>query len=444
MMEAGSLPLGRGGWPKREEQARGSLVFWNSQNGEPLKIIKTDYRFNAVDWHPDGTKVVTSRPDNVIQVWDASTGEEQLTIGEPVDLYQTVSLPFEPGSFQWRISFDPVAQRNVVFSPDGRQLAAPARDYSVQLLNANNGKLIDKLDGHSALVVRVAYSDDGRWLASGSLDGTVKIWDVPERKLWTTIPITRQSRKRGVRGFRSSLGVFPVAIDFHPDGNLIAIATTESEDVIWVHDVTNKQPLRTLVRESDSRAEATKTTDGVTSIEFSPDGSLLAAASHGQRVTMWRVNDWSQDRSFKGAYPVRCVAFRPDGREFASLGIGITVWDVQSSQAPRILRRPAQVELSQVRACAVSPDLRYVAGCSSSGPEMPRSGKGGIPLSPQNVDVWELETGRLMHSFPGHTHVVTWLQFLPNQYLLSGSPVRGDRNDQRLEVFVWDLQKGNG
>jgi WD40 repeat protein len=77
--------------------------------------------------------------------------------------------------------------QSVAVSPDGRLLASGSYDNTIKLWDLNTGKLRQTLEGHSNLIQSVAFSPDGRLLASGSRDKTIKLWDPTTGELWQTL-----------------------------------------------------------------------------------------------------------------------------------------------------------------------------------------------------------------------------------------------------------------
>src|SRR3954470_24952712 len=71
---------------------------------------------------------------------------------------------------------------SIAFSPDGKQLASASKDRSIKLWDAGTGAAIGSLEGHGSDVLRIAWSPDGKYLVSGGGDGTIRIWDVEQRK----------------------------------------------------------------------------------------------------------------------------------------------------------------------------------------------------------------------------------------------------------------------
>lgn len=144
-------------------------------------------------------------------------------------------------------------------SSDGSTLAAAA-NHSVQLWNLGDRSLRRTLEGHEDYVRCVAFSGDGKLIASASSDSTTKLWNVVTGELHKTL--------RGHEGGVSW-------VDFTPDGKTIATAGRDATIRIWDCDTGNE---KTVLRGHDA---------WVTSLDFSPDGNTLASTSHDGTVRIW-------------------------------------------------------------------------------------------------------------------------------------------------------------
>jgi WD domain, G-beta repeat len=149
---------------------------------------------------------------------------------------------------------------SVAFSPDGKRLAAGSHDGTVKLWDASTGEELRTLKGHSDSVRSVAFSPDGKRLATGSHDGTAKLWDT-----------STGEELRTLKGHSSD--IWPVA--FSPDGKRLATGSNDGTVKLW--DANTGQELLTLKGHSDS----------VWSVAFSPDGKRLAAGSSNGTVKLW-------------------------------------------------------------------------------------------------------------------------------------------------------------
>ena len=198
----------------------------------------------------------------------------------------------------------------VAFSPDGSLLATGSWDGTAKLWEVSSGKEVRTLTHHKMAVVSVAFSPDGRLLAVGSDDTTVTLWDVATGRLLHTL---------------DGHGSYVLSVAFSPDGRLLASSEAHGKIKLW--DAASGQLVRSLEGQ----------TMAVHCLAFSPDGQQLASGSRDATIAFWEVASGKRLRTVKigpGQYYVYSIALSPDGRRLASGSTagGMRMWDVGTGE----------------------------------------------------------------------------------------------------------------
>ena len=229
---------------------------------------------------------------------------------------------------------------SVSFSPDGVTLASGSWDGTVKLWDVETRRQIATLEGHTSHVLSVSFSPDGATLASGSWDKTVKLWDVGTRRQIVTL-----------EGHNMD---WIHSVSFSPDGATLASGSWDRTVKLW--DIGTRRQIATLEGH----------TNRVHSVSFSPDGAILASGSWDNTVKLWDIGTRRQIATLEGhTNRVHSVSFSPGGVILAS-GSGdgtVTLWDVETRRQIATLEGHS----SRVTSVSFSPDGVTLASGSADG-----------------------------------------------------------------------------
>jgi tRNA A-37 threonylcarbamoyl transferase component Bud32/glucose/arabinose dehydrogenase len=269
----------------------------------------------------------------------------------------------------------------IAFSPDGKLLASGGEDRNILLSDVQTGQLLKTLSGHAAPVPGVAFSPDGTLLASASLDSTVRLWEIPDGKQ----RIVLREHKTGVH-----------SVTFSPDGKLLASA---GED---------RYILLSNVQTGAQQAVLQGHTATVIALVFSPDGSLLASAGGDRVVRLWNVQTGLQQAVLQGhTATVTALAFSPDGQLLASAGGDgvVRLWNVQTGVQQALF----QGHTDSMNSVAFNADGTLLASGAAD----------------MTIRLWDVQKAAPKAVLQGHTGVVSSVVFNTASTLLASGSYDG-------------------
>ena len=382
-----------------------AVRLWDLASGDLARTLEGHTEdVHGVTFSADGTVLASADGEGAVRTWSVASGKPLTSYQAP---QKTAFLGVALGR-DGRVAAASEARRvylwdeqglrtfrghnhriqGIAFSPDGRILASASSDWTVKLWDVNASQEFRSLPVQSDRMLGASFSADGRHLTDVALDGTIRLWDVKNVKR--------------IERWEADLDR-PRGVAFSADGRLLAGAGRKG--IIRCYDLATKSVYRTWRNEAPARAVA-----------FTQDGRLLASGDDQGFVKVWDV---AGDRLvFKGVGytgPVRALAFSADGQTLASGSLdGVRLWDVATGQpgAAGVLEAPRVVAL------AFSP-------------------VGGLAVAQMggHITLWDLLNKNCQKTLIGHSAMVWSLAFSPDGTRLASA-------SRDMTVKLWDTASG--
>jgi WD40 repeat protein len=346
----------------------------------------------ALALSPDGKRIVSSGWDKTIKVWDVDSGSELVSIGQGDK--NAISQAIYKGNINgYRLALSSVVF-SLAFGPDGGQIASGHHSGEISIWDAATGKQQITFKGHKDPIHSIAFSPDGRHMASRAYE--VKLWDTTN---WTELMSLsdRETDNPDLTGIES-------CVTFSPDGKRIASAGGWDGWIrIW-DTVTGKEMWS--IRGHDYWAY---------SVSFSPDGKLLVSGGDND-IKTWDAGTGSNLMTLRGhEAPVYTVSFSPDGKCVASCGYDnmIKVWNIATGETMMTLRGHEQVVYNVL----FTPDGKRVVSSSEDG----------------TIKVWDMVARREFTRLVGNNSQIECVEFSPDgKRIVSAAPYDG--------IKIWDIE----
>jgi WD40 repeat protein/serine/threonine protein kinase len=276
---------------------------------------------------------------------------------------------------------------SVAFSPDGRWIVTGSTDGTAKVWEVNSGKKLITLH-YAAGASAVAFSPNGQRIITPGWNGTAKIWEAASGKELLSI-----------QGHRPRI----LSVAFSPDGHRIVTSGIEKIARVWEAE-SGKELLVLQGHHSP-----------ISSVAFSPDGQRIVSGSYDGTVEVWKATDGKELFTLQGhSEQIYSAKFSPDGQNIVTGSLDGTAKVLDANSGRELLCFKG--DGSKITSVAFSPDSRRIVAGHGDG----------------MVSIWEVATGKEMLTLQGHSHAVLSAAFSPDgQQVVTGS--------QDTTTKIWDL-----
>jgi WD40 repeat protein len=382
-----------------------SIRLWDVATGKCIHILQGhvdsiwSIAFAAgVDRHGEltpGRVLVSVGLDRTARFWDVSSHIADSTADNVRTIPNSRHLESISGHCLKTIQGDGYGIRSVACHPDGHLIASGGVDGAIRLWDVATGKCIHTFTGHTAGIWKVAFHPDGNLIASGSLNGEIRIWELDTNRCSHSL----LKRNTWILGF-----VFSSHGDLLSSGNA---------DALRCWDVQTGECWRSIPQEPDAYLIA---------LDVHPQGDYFISVGNDNQIRWWDLKSGECFRHRSGRDgQLWDIAFHPAGHLFATIGgsAAVKLWDADAGECLGIWEGHTGTHGS----IAFSPDGAMLA-----------SGRGD-----RTIRLWDVSTGKCLHVLAGHTSGVTSVCFLP----IGSSPqtiLVSSSHDETIRL--WDANTG--
>jgi WD40 repeat protein/transcriptional regulator with XRE-family HTH domain len=365
-----------------------TIRIWDTSNGNCLSILQGHTSgVQCVRYSPDGQLLASGCRDGLIRLWSGDFSHNRSSKPNII----TSSLKLLQGHTDW--------VWNITFSPDGHWLASASLDSTLRLWSVPDGQPIHVLEGHAHDVYGLAISADSQLLVSTGKDYTVRLWNLQSGQNLKTL--------RGYIGGIHSLSL-------SSDNQLLASGGQSETIQVWQVQRDGK---RSQLHPYKTFTSSIRRVSPFTNVSFSSNNQTVAINRHDASIILWDIETGHFDRWTAHNASIWTILFSPTRQILASSSYDCTVrlWDVQTHHCLQVLRGHE----SGIRAIAFDSSGQWIAS-------------GSFDLT---VRLWDVQTGECLRVLQGHIGAVFALAFDP-----SGHQLASGSHDQTIRV--WNMQTG--